>query len=118
MANGIGDNDANRINRDIRPQLNNINYTNNNATSDRFLISSSYLAFKNLNVNYDLPKKWVSPLSLRGLGVGMSIDNVKLFTKMKGMNPTYATSSGNPAGDQGNYFVPSRVISFELTARF
>ncbi len=111
MAEGITD--ENRINRGIRPQLNTVNANNNNATSDRFLISSSYLAFKNLNVTYDLPRKWVAPLSLRGLSAGLSIDNVKLFTKMQGMNPTY-----NNAGSQGDYFVPSRVYSFEITARF
>lgn len=113
MAAGIGENDANRINRGIRPQINTINANNNNATSDRFLISSNYLAFKNLNITYDIPRKWVAPLSLRGLSAGLSIDNVKLFTKMQGMNPTY-----NNSGGQGDYFVPSRVYSFEITARF
>lgn len=116
MAEGITD--ENRINPGIRPQINTINASNNNATSDRFLISSSYLAFKNLNVTYDLPKKWVAPLSLKGLSAGLSIDNVKLFTKQQGMNPTYATRTGSPSGNQGDYFVPSRVYSFEITARF
>ncbi|MCM1138555.1 MAG: SusC/RagA family TonB-linked outer membrane protein [Muribaculum sp.] len=112
MAEGITD--ENRINPNIRPQLNNINASNNNsASTSRFLTSSDYLAFKNLNVNYEIPKKWSSLMSLRGLNVGMSIDNVKLWTKRDGMNPTYSN-----AGGQGEYFVPSRVISFELTARF
>ncbi len=111
MANGITD--ANRIRTDIRPEINTITCTNNNASSSRFLVSSSYLAFKNLNVSYNLPKKWVAPLNLRGLSAGLSIDNVKLFTKRDGMNPTY-----NNSGGQGEYFVPSRVYSFELTARF
>lgn len=111
MAAGITD--ENRINRGVRPQINTVNGNNNNATSDRFLFSSSYLAFKNLNITYDLPRKWIAPLSLNGLSAGLSIDNVKLFTKLQGMNPTY-----NYSGGQGEYFVPSRVYSFEITARF
>ncbi|MCM1355804.1 MAG: SusC/RagA family TonB-linked outer membrane protein [Staphylococcus sp.] len=111
MAEGITD--ANRINAGVRPEINNVNASNNNATSSRFLVSSDYLAFKNLNITYELPKKWVSPLNLRGLSAGISIDNVKLFTARDGMNPTY-----NNAGGQGEYFVPSRVYSFELVARF
>ena len=111
MAEGITD--ENRINRNIRPQLNTVNSSQSNGQSDRFLVSSSYLAFKNLNVTYDLPKKWISVMKLSGLSAGLSIDNVCLVTARDGMNPTY-----NNAGGQGEYFVPSRVYSFEITARF
>ena len=112
MANGITD--ENRINKNIRPQINQTTSTYVNAGStSRFLTSSSYLAFKNLNITYDLPKKWVSPLNLKGLSAGLSIDNVCLVTARTGMNPTY-----NNSGGQGDYFVPSRVYSFEITARF
>lgn len=111
MAEGITD--ENRINKHIRPQINNTTGTDTNAQSSRFLTSSSYLAFKNLNISYDLPKKWVAPLSLRGITAGVSIDNVCLVTARSGMNPTYSY-----AGGQGDYFVPSRVYSFEITARF
>ena len=112
MANGITD--ANRINPDVTPQINTIYGGDNNTSSTtRFLISNNYLAFKNLNVTYELQRKWIAPLKLKAVNIGVSIDNVVLATKMKGMNPTY-----NNAGGQGEYFVPSRVYSFELGVTF
>lgn len=111
MSSGITD--ANRVNADVRPEINTANTSDSNAQSSRFLISSDYLTFKNLYLSYSLPTKWITPLKLRELSVGFSVDNVCLFAKRAGMNPTY-----NNAGGQDNYFVPSRVYSFELSVRF
>lgn len=83
------------------------------ASSSRYLVDNDYLIFKNLNVSYDLPETWVRALSMQNLNLGMSIDNVFIAAKRKGMNPQY-----NFDGTQGAYFVPSRVISFQLTAKF
>lgn len=113
MADGIDENSPARINHSVNPEINQYYSNQNNATSSRWLTSNNWLVFKNLNVSYDLPKDWVKALNLRGLNIGMSIDNVFTATKRKGMNPTY-----NYSGGQGNYFVAARVYSFELTANF
>ncbi|MDE6479412.1 MAG: SusC/RagA family TonB-linked outer membrane protein [Muribaculaceae bacterium] len=120
MAEGITEDSPNRINPNINPELNTQTTSTNNAgTNSRWLISSSYLALKNINVSYDLPKKWMNALLLKGMTVGFSMDNVFISTKCKGMNPTYTNSDSKAnSGGQGNYFVPSRVYTFELTARF
>lgn len=81
--------------------------------STRFLTSSDYLVFKNLNVSYELPRKWTAPLQLKSLNVGVSIDNLFTLTKRTGMNPQQSFS-----GTQGTTFVTARVYSFQLTARF
>ncbi len=39
------------------PEINNLTSTDNNAGSDRWLVSRNYLCFKNLNISYTLPKK-------------------------------------------------------------
>ena len=85
----------------------------NDVTSSRFLVNSSYLSMKNINVSYDFPKKWVTPMQLQNLNLGFSVDNLFLITKQKGLNPQYSYSGG-----QGAYYVPSRVFSFQLTAKF
>ncbi|MDE5874528.1 MAG: TonB-dependent receptor, partial [Muribaculaceae bacterium] len=85
----------------------------NSGSNSRWLVSNDCLIFKNLNVNYDLPKNWMKAISLKGMSLGFSVDNLFIATKRKGMNPRYSNS-----GTQGNYFVASRVYSFELTARF
>ncbi len=95
------------------PQLNSMYSSYSTASSFRYLVDNDYLIFKNLNVSYDLPETWVRALSMQNLNLGMSIDNVFIAAKRKGMNPQY-----NFDGTQGAYFVPSRVISFQLTAKF
>ena len=114
MAEGIDENSSNRINPNINPELNTYYTTENNAgTNSRWLVSNNYIALKNLNINYDLPKQWMQAMKMKGISLGFSIDNVFIATKRKGMNPRYSS-----AGGQGNYFVASRVYAFELTARF
>ena len=112
MANGVTD--ANRINPNIRPQFTPVNMAqNNNSYTTRFLISNDYLVFKNLSISYDLDRKWIAPLKLKALSIGMAIDNLFISTKLKGMNPTY-----NNQGGQGNSLVAARVYSFELSTTF
>ncbi len=94
-----------------------INDTNlsqyNDASSSRFLISNNYLCLKNLNISYDFPAKWVNPMQLKGLNLGFSVDNLFIITRQKGLNPQYGFGGG-----QGAFYVPSRVFSFQLTAKF
>lgn len=85
----------------------------NNSGSSRFLFSSNYLTLKNINLNYDFPKKWVNALKLQNINVGVSIDNLFIATTKKGMNPQYSFGGG-----QGNYFMPARVFNFSLAFKF
>lgn len=85
----------------------------NNAGSSRWLISNNYLTFKNLNISYDFPRKWVDAMKLQGLNIGFSVDNVFIAAKQKGFNPQFSFSGGQAA-----YYVPSRVFSFQLNVKF
>lgn len=85
----------------------------NNSTSSRFLVSNSYLCFKNLNISYDLPKKWMDAIKMQGINIGFSVDNLFIATKQKGFNPQYSFS-----GTQNNNYVPARVFSFQLSCKF
>lgn len=107
------DNASARINKDINPQVNSQYSSYDNATSSRWLTSASYLQFKNLAVSYSFPKVVTEPLKLQGLNLGFSVENLFTATKRKGINP-----ASSYAGDQYDYFVVSRVFSFNLTARF
>ncbi|MCH5218133.1 MAG: SusC/RagA family TonB-linked outer membrane protein [Muribaculaceae bacterium] len=95
------------------PQLNSQRSQYNNMYSSRFLVSSSYLSLKNINISYDLPQKWVDAIKLQGINIGFTCDDVFLVTKRKGMNPTYGWTGG-----QGQYYVPSRVFTFLLNVKF
>ena len=111
IANGTMD--PGRIDPKGTPELNTTFSGYNNASSSRFLTSSSYLTLKNINVSYDFPTKWVDAMKMQGLNLGFSCDNVFIAAKRKGMNPTYGF-----AGGQGANYVPARVFAFQLTAKF
>ncbi|MDE7160254.1 MAG: SusC/RagA family TonB-linked outer membrane protein [Muribaculaceae bacterium] len=95
------------------PELNSENEKYNNAASSRWYTSKSYLYLKNINLNYDMPRKWVDAMKMTKLSLGCSIDNLFLVSSRKGLNPSYGFGSGQSAT-----YVPSRVFSFSVTAQF
>ncbi len=109
----VAEDSRDRIDPKGVPQINSETARNNFYDSSQFLTSSSYLTLKNINLTYDLPRKWVNALQMQGINIGCSIDNVFIAAKRKGMNPTYGY-----AGGQGMNYVPARVFSFQLGARF
>ena len=110
---GMTEESPNRVDPNGIPALNTANNSYNNAGSSRFLVTNNYLTLKNINLSYDLPKNWVNAMKLQNLNLGFSVDNAFIAAKRKGLNPQY-----NYSGGQGQYFVPSRVYSFQLTAKF
>lgn len=110
---GMTADSPNRIDKDGIPANNAYTSQFNNAESTRFLTTKSYLVLKNINLSYDLPKKWTDAMKMQGINVGVSIDNLFTVSARKGMNPQYGFGA-----TQGASFVPARVFSFQLNARF
>ncbi len=110
---GMTEDSPNRIDPNGVPQLNTELNQYSNAQSSQHLISNSYLTFKNLNISYDFPSAWVSAMKMQNLNIGLAIDNLFIATKQKGFNPQYSFSGG-----QGQYYVPARVFSFQLSVKF
>lgn len=110
---GMTEDSPNRIDKGGIPQINSVNGEFSNASSSRWLISSSYLALKNISLSYDLPMKWSNALKLQNINVGFFMDNVFLACARSGMNPTY-----NFAGGQGTSYVPNRTYTFQLSVKF
>jgi len=104
---------SSRIDPNGIPQINNELSTYSNGSSSRWLTKSNYLCLKNIMLSYDFPRKWMDAIKLQGLNLGCSIDNLFLVTCRKGMNPQQSW-----AGGQDAYYVPARVFSFQLTAKF
>jgi hypothetical protein len=68
---------------------------------DRFLTSSDYLSLTNLSLGYNLPRKWVTPLSLRSIRLYVAGENLFLLTARKGMDPRFQSS--NTSLNVGSY---------------
>ena len=100
-----------RINPNTNPEINNLTSTDNNAGSDRWLVSRNYLCFKNLNISYTLPKRWTAKVNLSTVRFLFSAENIHLWSARKGMNPMMGIGGG-----QSNYLVPARVFTFGINA--
>lgn len=113
---GMTEDSPNRIDANAIPQFNSNTSVNDNAVSSRFLISASYLSLKNLNLSYDLPKKWMNAMKLQGINVGFQMENVFIATAMKGLNPESAIDG--VVGSSGAYYMPARTYTFQLSVKF
>jgi TonB-linked SusC/RagA family outer membrane protein len=84
--------------------------TNVNAYSDRFLISNSYLSFQNAQIGYTLPKTLTNKYGISSLRVFAAGDNLYLWSKRKGYDPRISSGYGT--------YSPMRVISGGISLQF
>ncbi len=81
----------------------------NNAGSTRWLINASYLTFKATTLYYTLPKSLISKASVKNARVYISGENLLLFSKRQGLDPTQSFTGVNT-----NDYVPTRIVSLGL----
>ena len=108
--NGMTATSPNRIDPNGTPILDFNGSNDNNAISDRWLTSSSYLIMKNIMLTYRLPKALVTKWGLGGVSVKAGVENLFTLTGRKGMNPQYSF-----AGGSDDTYVSARVFNFGLT---
>lgn len=70
------------------PRLSSNADQNVSSTSTRFLTKADYLALNNARIGYDFPNKFIEPMNLKGLSIFVSGDNLFLFSKRDGFNPS------------------------------
>ena len=88
-------------------------YTNANATSDRFIVPSDYLSFRNLTLGYNLPRKFASVLHIADARLSFTVTNLHLFSFRKGLDPQQSFD-----GTTDNAYTPLRTSSVALTLNF
>lgn len=110
---GMTETSPNRIDPNGIPRIDYYKSSDLNATSDRWLVSSSYLVFKNLSLSYELPKKWMKNLGIEGLMLNAGVENLFTLTARKGLNPQYSFNGGSD-----DTYVTARVYNFGLTVKF
>lgn len=82
-------------------------------SSDRFLVDASYFSIKNITIGYTIPEKAANYIGMKSVRVYCSMDNLALFTHLKGMNPTYTLT-----GSTGFVYTPSRSFVAGLDIKF
>lgn len=65
-----------------------------NATSDRFLISSNYLSLNNVTFGYTLPRSFTNKIKFDRIRLYFVADNVALWSKRNGLDPRQSFVSG------------------------
>ena len=112
---GMTETSANRIDAGGIPLMSYDRSSYNNATSDRWLTSASYLVMKNINLSYSLPKKVLAPLNgaIAGLTLTVGVENLFTITGRKGMNPQYSFTGGSD-----DTYVTARVWNLGLSLSF
>ena len=83
------------------------------AATDRWLISSNYLALNNITLGYTFKKDWIERLGLSELRIYGVAENVALWSKRKGLDPRQGFISS-----QNATYSPSRVISGGIRLSF
>ena len=83
-------------------------------TSDRFLVSGSYLSLQDVTLGYTLPRALCSKIGINKIRVYATGSNLWLWSKRQGLDPrqsiTGATSNA--------YYSPIRTISGGITVTF
>jgi hypothetical protein len=95
------------------PRLDVNRNTQSSAASDRWLKGSDYLSLRQINLSYKMPKEFISKLEIDNASVYINGENLLLFTKCQGMDPTQTFN-----GTTQNRYIPSRVITLGLNLNF
>ena len=84
------------------------------TTSDRFLISASYLSLQNLNFGYTFPTKLTSKIGVGKLRLYLTATNLWLWSKRQGLDPRQSITGGASTA----YYSAMRTISGGITVTF
>ena len=74
-------------------------------SSSATIFKGDYFKIKQIQLGYNLPRKWLSKIKMNGIRAYVSFDDWFLFTKYPGFDPEAATT-GSSTGrglDKGNY---------------
>lgn len=95
------------------PRLDINSNTAASSASDRWLEDSDYLSLRQINLSYKMPSEFISKLEIDNASVYINGENLLLFTKRQGMDPTQTFN-----GTTQNRYIPSRVITLGLNLNF
>ena len=85
-----------------------------NARSDRFLVSTSYLSLQNVNFGYTLPTKVLKNTGLSAVRVYFSGENLCFISARRGFDPRYSIGGYT----NSELYSPIRTVSGGVTLTF
>ncbi|TKG96392.1 SusC/RagA family TonB-linked outer membrane protein [Puteibacter caeruleilacunae] len=90
------------------------NYNSSNRRSDRFITKTDYLALSNISLSYSFTKTVLNRISLKGLKLFVSADNLWVTTKRTGFYP-----NTSEVGESDRYqYVPLTNVTAGVNIKF
>ncbi len=86
------------------------------SSSTRWLVSSDMLELTNINLSYQVPKRFLQNANIADATIYFSADNVLLLTERKGLYPRRSFYSGYIGNS--DVYPPSAIMSFGLSFTF
>lgn len=83
------------------------------ATSDRFLVDADYLNLRQVQLTYDVSKKFLNKINLSEAKIYLSGENLWLKSERKGLDP-----QENFSGVNENVYSPARIYSLGINVTF
>lgn len=87
--------------------------TASSSVSDRFLIDASYFTIKNITIGYTLPSKISKIAGISKIRIYASLDNLKTFNHLNGMDPQYSLG-----GTTTYAYAPNKTTIIGLNLNF
>lgn len=84
--------------------------------TDMALFDASYFRIKNITFGYNVPKRWIGKIGVTKARAFVSADNVLLFSKKRGVDPTLSTIGGMEVGDM--VYPQMQTITFGIDVEF
>ena len=75
-----------------------INYQNNGQSSDYWVINNAYMRVKNIELAYNLPRRWLQKVGVKNIRVAFSGNNLITFSKFKLYDPEEAVITSSTGG--------------------
>ena len=87
--------------------------------SSKNIEDASYLRLKTISLSYNLPKKWIKPLSVKGVALSATAQNLHTWTDYSGMDPEVSTQRAMGAltpGFDWSAYPRAKTIVFGIKA--
>jgi TonB-linked SusC/RagA family outer membrane protein len=115
---------AYRINRWTGPGSTNENprlttaANTNSVISDYFVEDGSFMRIKNIQLGYSLPAALSQKIGARKLRVYVAVNNLATFTKYRGYDPDFSSSSPTVSGIDYGFYPQAKTVMAGLNLNF
>jgi len=93
--------------------------TSSDFVAEQFVYDASFIKLRQLTFGYSLPTSFLEKISVKGATISLVTRN--LWTIMKhtpNIDPESAYNNGNGQGLEGNGYLPTRSLGFNLNVKF